>query len=371
MNPQRQRLHNILLLTFSLFLTVVLGEVILRIAGKTPGYVPIYKRFRPVDSLVVSNSFIADSEGVFIANPKFNRSIPINNSGFRGADFDSVAKITSKPKILFLGDSFTWGNSASPLDSCFVDLVRLSGFATFNTGIPGTGPTQYAHLAERYIPRIKPDFVAVMFFMGNDIRAEAPMKPHQRRFHVTNAGWLNAFDRQGQYMEAEKAYQYYVNQSNLVGTIYKPSSLKSHVQRQVMKTVLGTYLWGALSKLKRIVRKNPADSNPIGGGSGKSAFVGTRRSLARIQKACKVAGAKYLLFLIPAPPGKRSKYTNIADNKDVFEGFSPWIPDFLLEDDYTDLPDGHFTNAGHRKYANFILQVVQGHSLREPSWQIQ
>ena len=50
-----------------------------------------------------------------------------------------------------------------------MDIVSRQGYLTFNTGIPGTAPNQYAYLAEKYIPLLDPDIVAVMFFWGNEV----------------------------------------------------------------------------------------------------------------------------------------------------------------------------------------------------------
>jgi len=68
--------------------------------------------------------------------------------------------VDRRTKILFLGDSFTWGASAKPITNCFVDIVTRRGYLTFNTGIPGTGLNQYVYIAEKYI------HAEDMFFIG-------------------------------------------------------------------------------------------------------------------------------------------------------------------------------------------------------------
>ena len=57
---------------------------------------------------------------------------------------------------MFLGDSYTWGSSARPITESFVDLVKRAGYCTFNFGIPGTDPCQYAALAEKWLPLLHP-----------------------------------------------------------------------------------------------------------------------------------------------------------------------------------------------------------------------
>jgi hypothetical protein len=168
---QHPWLSNLTILLITTVLTFCAAEVALRLNGKIPGYVPRYsnRAFKPVNQLKVHESFITDGEGVFKANPNYEWSeeYQINSDGFRGIEFKQYD--TAGTKILFLGDSLTWGASANPITNCFVDIVRRCGYLTFNTGIPGTDPNQYAYLAEKYVPLLKPYIFAVMFYLGNDL----------------------------------------------------------------------------------------------------------------------------------------------------------------------------------------------------------
>ncbi|MFQ5638604.1 MAG: hypothetical protein ACE5IR_11485 [bacterium] len=337
----------------SALLTLVAGEFALRLLGKETGYVPRYKRFRPVDRLEVYDSFATDSEGVFKANPNYNWSehIQINSDGFRGAEFNPHPK-NGQPKILFLGDSFAWGSSARPLTNCFVDIISRSGFVTFNTGIPGTGPTQYAYLAEKYVPLLKPDFVAVMFYMGNDLRRRSrPMLPYKSLFHDTNAKMLYAFNKDGNYMTPQQAYEYYLSKSNAVTT---DTTLKSSLRKIFMRSVVGTYAWVALAKLRKHFTTGSSPNHE----SMKLKYDFTKRALARIKRICKKNGAQFMLFVIPVHPEKVSIYTSIDYNLEILEAFDPYIPDFLDRGDYMKLPNAHFNNSGHRKYAEYILKTI-------------
>jgi hypothetical protein len=348
-------LFNVALLLVSAMGTLLFAEAALRLLGKRPGYVPRYSRFKVVERLEVDSSFYTDGEGVFKANPdykKWSGDVYINSDGFRSCEFNRPHP-AHQPKILFLGDSFTWGSSARPITKSFVDLVGEQGFVTFNLGIPGTDPNQYAYLAEKYAPLLKPDIVAVMFYIGNDFIAPRPMLPYKNLYHVTNAKFLYAFDAEGNHMSPQQAYDYYLAKNNAAAdSPQNAEPFKSTLRTALTKTVVGTYLVVAASKIKR---KLFADSeneaaNPV--------YDRTRESLLRIKAASERVGARFMMFVIPMHPRRQQPANSIRYHQSFFKEFKAYIPDFLDESDYMKLPNSHFNNSGHRKYADFILKAI-------------
>ena len=99
--------------------------------------------------------------------------LEINSTGQRGSEIP--APTPSQRRVLFLGDSFTYGG-AVPEDSTFVSQVgfhlRRNGrpVTAINGGVPGF--STYQELAyQRYVAGIlRPDIVVLAFFNGNDIR---------------------------------------------------------------------------------------------------------------------------------------------------------------------------------------------------------
>ncbi len=379
-------LSNLILLLVTTVFTLFVAELALRFSGKTPGYVPRYsdRAFRPVNQLEVNRSFLTDDEGVFKANPHYEWSeeYRINSDGFRSIDFKEYDSI--RTKILFFGDSFTWGGSAKPITNSFVDIVTRKGYLTFNAGIPGTAPNQYAYIAEKYVPLLKPDIVAVIFYMGNDLKVPDPMLSYKNLYHITNAGWLYAFDKNGNYMVAQDAYNFWFAEYNAA---YKAAyaknthkTLKTKIRQIFVKSVIGTYFWVWLSRVKwqllnfihqSLTNLSPSDNYSHNLTKEKSNYLekhssevqnSTKRSLAKIKTISEKNGATFMLFLIPAHPGLRNENNSIEDNLHIFEGFVPFIPDFLNRHDYRNLPNGHLNNSGHQKYAGFILRSVESGS---------
>nr|MBI3614443.1 hypothetical protein [Nitrospirota bacterium] len=97
-----------------------------------------------------------------------------NTQGFR--DRERVMERTSPaPRVLALGDSFTWGAGVS-YDEAFVTLIerRLQTVApeaeVINVGVPAWGLQEELHLLKVYGIRFQPDLVVLNFFIGNDIQ---------------------------------------------------------------------------------------------------------------------------------------------------------------------------------------------------------
>jgi len=230
------------------------------------------------------------------------------------------------------------------------------------------------------VPLLKPDIVVVMFFMGNDLIPPRPMVPYKNLHHITNAGWLCAFDEKGNYMSPQQAYDYYLKKCNAAYREDTGKTLKATIRKTVMRSVIGTYSWVYLSRMKRqvihLVNQNlrtlfcssedlpdPSNQNHNHHGKGKGEIPHyARRSLTRIKRISERHGARFMLFLIPVTPRLDDRRNSMEHNLQIFEGFNPFVPDFLTKNDFKGLPSQHLNNSGHRKYAEFILRAIESGS---------
>ena len=299
-----------------------------------------------------------DHEGVYKANKDYGwkEGEEINKDGFRSIEFKLYE--TTMNKILFLGDSLTWGGNARPIQNCFVDQVAKAGYLVFNTGIPGAAPNQYAFLAEKYVSLLKPDIVMTMIYMGNDINlAPQPMVPNQDLFHTVKVKntttMFFAFDDKGTYLTPEdclrQAIKVYENHGPAVQRAFRWVFTRS---------MIGTRIWMSLSNFKNTKLSFVTDKETGVNKRIKNQYV--IDSLNRIRNVCRQHHVEHMLFLIPVKPSTDSAITNIEYNYDIFEGFSPLFPNNLTDNDYD--PGGneaHFNNEGHTKYAQFILEQLK------------
>lgn len=99
---------------------------------------------------------------------EFDLVYRINNLGFRGPDI-SVEKLDN-PRIAFIGDSFTFGWGVEEEES-WIGLLREShpDLDLLNLGRGGTHPMDYAQLARKILPILKPDHLFVCLTSWNDL----------------------------------------------------------------------------------------------------------------------------------------------------------------------------------------------------------
>jgi hypothetical protein len=351
---------NALLACLSILLALAGAECCLRLLGHEPGYIARYDvGLANVDELQpVKARWFTDSEGVWRANPDFDwPDNHINSEGFRSREFK--ADNSGQPKILFLGDSFTWGVAAWPETESFADLVGREGFTVYNTGVPGADPNQYAYLAEKYVPRLHPDYTAVMFFMGNDFVRPRPMLPGKNLHHITNAGWMYAFDNQGNYMDSpQQAYAYWKRHSNWLEAPDRPDLPDNPVKSVFCKTVIGSYAWYYASPALVWAGRKMGYDFPVSEGVWNKPGPHTIQSLQRIKDVCDQNGSQFLLFIIPVDPEMENENNSLSENLEYLQAFSPMTPGYISSDMYNKKSCHHLNNHGHRLYADFILKKL-------------
>lgn len=70
--------------------------------------------------------------------------------------------------IVAVGDSQTYGITATAADAWPTQLARKSGRSVYNMGLGGYCTLDYLHLIEHVLPRFSPDLVVVGCYFGND-----------------------------------------------------------------------------------------------------------------------------------------------------------------------------------------------------------
>jgi len=82
-------------------------------------------------------------------------------------------------RIVAIGDSYTYGWGVEQEQTwlrLLEELLAAQGYPvqTVNLGKPGSGPPDYAALAERAVPILRPDLILVVLLQGNDLGAAGP-----------------------------------------------------------------------------------------------------------------------------------------------------------------------------------------------------
>ncbi|MDB5283997.1 MAG: hypothetical protein JWO06_3072 [Bacteroidota bacterium] len=328
-------------------------EAVLRLKGYQPGDMkPNWLNFEPVDSLYVIHDYYTNGDGVLVADSDYwlAQDIHVNEDGFRSPDFNKLD--TGKKKILYIGDSFTWGMSAKPIkDHCFVDLVRNETKSeVINLGIPAADPAQYFQLAKKYVARLKPDMVFVMFFMGNDLMIQdRDVSTGEPYYYYTNAGAIVA-DMDGKHFKsAQAAYNYFVSDRYYM---HRPGNFFEWL---VSKSSLLSRLYSVRFRVqeKWNFEKTIRDSHV------------TKKYLTGIKEVARQNNVPVKFVLIPEikeADMDLHKYKN---------RYSDLLLDTMLKDDwlifpnsksnFTPYPDAHLNNAGHRYYADRMEEFLKNY----------
>lgn len=340
------------IIAFQIFLLIgglLVIEGVLRMKGYKPGdLAPNWLNFHPVDSIYDIHQFYTNSQGVLVADSNYweAQKIHVNEEGFRSRDFNQID--TSKKKILFIGDSFTWGLSAKPLDSCFVDLIRgVTNYEVINLGIPATDPPQYALLASEYILRFKPEMVFVIFFMGNDLMQEDRMiRPGEPFYYYTNAGAVQADIDGRHFKSAADAYKYLVNEKYF---LLHPNNCLEWI---ISKSALLSRLYSIRFRIKEKMEFER---------SIKDSHI-TKKYLKAIKDIARENHVPFKFVLIPeikeadmSSEKSLKRYADILQDNDLRDD---WLIPANTAGNFTPYPDAHLNNGGHKKYADFLLRFL-------------
>ncbi len=148
-----------------ILVTLAATELVLRLIdlrflrdGARPGYEFVYRYDRDLGWAPVPNAS-AEFTG--------SRTVSVKNNsiGLRDIEHDRGGR----PRILFIGDSFTWGFDVETRDR-FTEILRqkLPQATIVNAGVPGYGTDQEYLLLEKIWDAVKPDIVVLIYCSDND-----------------------------------------------------------------------------------------------------------------------------------------------------------------------------------------------------------
>ena len=148
----------------SLLFALGIAELVLRwraIGPIPPAHMGLHYRH---DDLLGWHPAAHDTRTVIASRPF---RVDHNSDGFRDREHGPK----TKPRMLFLGDSFVWGFDADQRER-FTDLVQdgLPGWELINAGVSGYGTDQEYLLLKQIFARYRPDVVFLMFCQDNDRR---------------------------------------------------------------------------------------------------------------------------------------------------------------------------------------------------------
>lgn len=160
---------NLAVLACAVILVTGFAEAVLHATGMAPEpslFTVTEKQFRRVPGLYSPNQRVIVNPGTAFAH-----TVTIDSLGYRGPDVPR-AKSPDELRVLFAGDSFTWGHNVEDGETLPAQLERVLGercgsVRVINAGISGSTILEQRHMVERGLV-LEPDVVVVMYH-ENDI----------------------------------------------------------------------------------------------------------------------------------------------------------------------------------------------------------
>lgn len=141
----RKILANLAVSAASVAVALLLCELLSRVALHSADYLSVEMVLDPVLG----------------ATPSPRARAGFDEWGFRNRERPAAADIVA------LGDSHTYGNTATMQDSWPHVLAQLTGRSVYNMGLGGYGPNQYLHLLQKAL-QLRPRTILCGLYMGDD-----------------------------------------------------------------------------------------------------------------------------------------------------------------------------------------------------------
>jgi hypothetical protein len=139
-------LKNLSLLAVSIAVAMLLGEAAVRVAVDSDDYLNPY----------------------LTMHPQFRTMIAPNSAGHDRWGFRNASN-PQRPDVVTIGDSFAYGYLAPKASNWPSVVGRQTGLALYNVSMGGWGPSQYSCAMKVYAATLKPKFVVISLYLGNDI----------------------------------------------------------------------------------------------------------------------------------------------------------------------------------------------------------
>jgi hypothetical protein len=283
----------------------------------------------------------------------YNRLNIVNNEGYHDKDnFTEKTADNDSLKILFAGDSFTWGASAD-VDSSYVDVferdikINYPGIV-WNTGIPGTGTNHAIFTTKKYLPLQKSNYVILGFYTGNDFADN--LIPFNQMVFTSQAYCYNLYD----YDKDFKPFKISKREAFKKATGSYPIEELNLLQKITIRSRVITFFTEMKSKLV----------NRLGGNkkrTAEQAYNVTKGYLKQLDDYVKENKAELIVFVIPTSYDIKEKGTEYLNAVKILNelGIKYAENNYPFTDtDYLKGGGGHWINSGHIKAGHSLSKYL-------------
>jgi hypothetical protein len=296
-------------------------------------------------------NYLSKSDSDFFKNESwyYDRLKIVNNEGYHDKDnFIQILPASDSLRVLFAGDSFTWGASAD-VDSSFVDVFERDIKKTYpglvwNTGIPATGTNHAIFTTKKYLPLQNSNYVILGFYVGNDFGDN--LLPFDQLIFNKLASCYNLYD----YDEAFKPFKISKSEAYKKATGSYPVEELNFVQKILIRSRFVTFITDLKTKIINRLSGNKSKVN-------EQEYKMTKEYLKQLNDYVRENNAELIILIIPASDDINKKeihYLNtlkLVNELDI--KFVDPISQFT-ENDYISMEGGHWKNSGHIKTGHVL-----------------
>jgi hypothetical protein len=361
--PKGKRIKFIFFTLLFLFAIIfVIGEVLLAVFHypssytKMKGFSLEQAKWWTCDSIKgprYAANQLGKADEDFFKNEKwyYNRLSIVNNEGYHDRDnFTEISTTSDSLRVLFAGDSFTWGASAD-VDSSYVDIFendikKVYPGLVWNTGVPGTGTNHALFTTKKYLPLQKSNFVVLGFYVGNDFIDN--LIPFDQMVFTNQASCYKLYDYDKDF------------------NVFKIS------KREAFKKATGSYPMNELNFLQKILIRSRFISfagdmkskliNRLSGNKKRTTeqeYKMTSNYLKQINDYVTKNNAQLVVVVIPTSYDIKEKSAYYTESIKILNGLS--IKYFESRDSFTDKDymnsGGHWINSGHIKTGHSLSKL--------------
>lgn len=273
----------------------------------------------------------------------YDRLRIINSQGYHDReDFNELSSSSDTSKVLFVGDSFTWGAS-SDVDSSYVDIFtndikKEVTSVIWNTGIPATGTNFDLFITKKYLPLQKSNFVILGFCTFNDFSDN--LIPYNRLFFTEKASCFNLYD----YDENLVPFEISKREAYKRTTGSYPIEELNWIQKIAIRSRV-------ISLIKEVTKRGYNKLNGLNAKRKELEYKLTKSNLNQLNNYIKNNNAELIVLLIPAKDDINIKGDNYLRSIKILNelGITYFENIKLLSDtNYNQNKyDGHWNNSGH------------------------
>ena len=314
---------NLLLLSFSLVLVFLIGEIASRYVSPVspgPSILDLEGNPQKIGYMEAGKTFI-------ISTPDFDAVTSITKDGYRAPE----AIGSTGPETIFIGDSFTYAQGVEDHQTFSALYCKAKNKNCANLGVPGASTLYEVDRLEYYLKEKdwRPRMVHFFFFTGNDFSDNLDASQKRKQGLSYEPAELNPSNEESSKGLVERVIDFGLRHSNLLRVAYY--------------------------KVLPLIRNDEEESSQ----SLDEALAITKVEFERLAKLSQNYGFNYKTYVIyPEPEITHDKYQALGE-KIQSQLTIPLIQLGELFKENTSKyffpADGHFSLEGNKKLADFLI----------------